>query len=227
MSDPSTHPLLAYAKPSNRVRIASKRRLNVHVTGSGTPPILLLNGLGGTNLSWFRVQRALSAETTVVSFDHAGLGFSDPGPLPRSSQTITEDLRTALRHLGIAPPYIVVGQSAGGLNAQYFAYAHPEEVAGLVFVDPSSAHQAKRLYEAGPRGRAMAREQQTRLREMGRLGKAGKLTEDHRYGDAPLWQDNPRHPPELNAAGNSLAGMAALELLSERIGWSVFSPLDR
>ncbi|MCE0864764.1 glutaminase, partial [Pseudomonas alloputida] len=28
--------------------------------------------------------------------------------------------------------------------------------------------------------------------------------------------------PELNAAGNSLAGMAALELLSSRIGWSVF-----
>jgi glutaminase len=33
--------------------------------------------------------------------------------------------------------------------------------------------------------------------------------------------------PELNVAGNSLAGMAALELLSERIGWSVFSPLNR
>ncbi len=31
--------------------------------------------------------------------------------------------------------------------------------------------------------------------------------------------------PELNAAGNSLAGMAALESLSERIGWSVFAPL--
>ncbi len=31
--------------------------------------------------------------------------------------------------------------------------------------------------------------------------------------------------PELNAAGNSLAGMAALELLSERIGGSVFSAL--
>lgn len=28
--------------------------------------------------------------------------------------------------------------------------------------------------------------------------------------------------PELNVAGNSLAGMAALELLSARIGWSVF-----
>ncbi|CAN7544542.1 glutaminase B [Pseudomonas sp. UYIF39] len=28
--------------------------------------------------------------------------------------------------------------------------------------------------------------------------------------------------PELNTAGNSLAGMAALELLSQRIGWSVF-----
>ncbi|MDX5371926.1 MAG: glutaminase B [Pseudomonadaceae bacterium] len=32
--------------------------------------------------------------------------------------------------------------------------------------------------------------------------------------------------PELNAAGNSLAGMAALEALSERIGWSVFAPLS-
>lgn len=31
--------------------------------------------------------------------------------------------------------------------------------------------------------------------------------------------------PELNASGNSLAGLAALELLSERIGWSVFAPL--
>ncbi|MBC9248741.1 glutaminase [Pseudomonas alcaligenes] len=31
--------------------------------------------------------------------------------------------------------------------------------------------------------------------------------------------------PELNAAGNSLAGLRALELLSERIGWSVFAPL--
>ena len=28
--------------------------------------------------------------------------------------------------------------------------------------------------------------------------------------------------PELNAAGNSLAGIAALEKLSERIGWSIF-----
>jgi glutaminase len=28
--------------------------------------------------------------------------------------------------------------------------------------------------------------------------------------------------PELNGAGNSLVGMAALELLSQRIGWSVF-----
>ena len=28
--------------------------------------------------------------------------------------------------------------------------------------------------------------------------------------------------PELNSAGNSLVGMAALELLSQRIGWSVF-----
>ncbi|EAA3799301.1 glutaminase [Salmonella enterica subsp. enterica] len=31
--------------------------------------------------------------------------------------------------------------------------------------------------------------------------------------------------PELNAAGNSLAGMATLEALSARIGWSVFAPL--
>jgi len=28
--------------------------------------------------------------------------------------------------------------------------------------------------------------------------------------------------PELNAAGNSLIGMAALEALSQRIGWSIF-----
>jgi pimeloyl-ACP methyl ester carboxylesterase len=194
---PETLTIHAYAGPQTRVRVASRRRLNVLVTGQGAPPILLLNGLGGTNLGWYRVQKTLSAQTTVVSVDHAGLGFSDPGPLPRSSKAIVEDLRKALQTLKIAPPYIVVGQSAGGLNAQYFAYAHPEEVAGLLFVDPSSAFQGERLF---PGGKAYVRGQQKQLRELARLGKAGQLTPDHKLYGQSLWEPNPRLPDAVNDA---------------------------
>lgn len=198
MTDPLT--IFAYAKPQTRVRIGSKRRLNLLVTGQGSPPILLLNGMGGTNLGWYRVQKTLSEETTVVSVDHAGMGFSDPGPRPRSSKAIVDDLRSALQRVGIAPPYIVVGQSAGGLNAQYFAYAYSDEVAGLVFVDPSSAHQGDRLYQDPKARDATFREDQRRLRDMARRGKSGELKPDHRHQGAPVWEANPRLPDEVNAA---------------------------
>src|SRR4051812_22535349 len=117
---PPDERLLAYARPHTRVKVASRRRINLHVTGEGSPTVLLLNGLGGTSLSWARVQRRIEPLTRVVAYDHAGLGHSDPGPLPRTSQAIVADLRAALKAAGIGPPYIVVGQSASGLHGRLF-----------------------------------------------------------------------------------------------------------
>jgi pimeloyl-ACP methyl ester carboxylesterase len=81
------------------------------------------------------VQPEVAKWTRVCSYDRAGAGFSDPGPMPRTSVRIAEELRTALHHAGIGGPYILVGSAFGGDNVRTFADLYMREVAGLVLVD--------------------------------------------------------------------------------------------
>ena len=60
------------------------------------------------------------------------------------------DLRALLRNAGIPAPYVLVGNSLGGMNARLYAHRHPEEVAGLVLVDGSHQDQFTRIGEALP-----------------------------------------------------------------------------
>jgi pimeloyl-ACP methyl ester carboxylesterase len=76
--------------------------------------------------------------TRACTYDRAGTGFSDPGPMPRTSVHIAEELRTALHHAGIGGPYILVGSAFGGDNVRAFADLYMNEVAGLVLVDADS-----------------------------------------------------------------------------------------
>lgn len=137
-----------YATPQTRVKLGRRRRLNLLVAGEGAPTVIFAAGMNGTTLHWARVQRAIAARTRTVAFDKAGLGFSDPGPLPRTAAAVVADLRAALEAARIAPPYVLVGHSAGGPQMRLFAFLHPREVVGMVMVDSSSEHQDRRL--AGP-----------------------------------------------------------------------------
>jgi pimeloyl-ACP methyl ester carboxylesterase len=53
------------------------------------------------------------------------------------------ELHSALGKLGIKPPYVLAGQSFGGLLARTFATQYPKEVAGMVLVD--STHEDTQL----------------------------------------------------------------------------------
>jgi pimeloyl-ACP methyl ester carboxylesterase len=75
------------------------------------------------------------ALSTVVSYDRAGFGWSDPAPLPRTMEQRADELYALLRASQIPPPYVLVGLSYGGPLVRLFAARHAELVAGLVFVD--------------------------------------------------------------------------------------------
>ncbi len=66
------------------------------------------------------MQPEIAKWTRVYSYDRAGAGFSDPGPMC-TSVLIAEELRTALHHAGICVPYILVGSAFGGDNVRTFA----------------------------------------------------------------------------------------------------------
>ena len=89
-----------------------------------------------TVLSWSDLQRELSRSFRVVSYDRAGLGWSDLGPMPRTADRIVDELHAMLERAAIPPPYVLVGHSFGGLTMPLFAERYPEEVAGMVLVDP-------------------------------------------------------------------------------------------
>ena len=114
---------------------AQGTRLNLYCTGSGSPAVVFDSGWEDWAPVWTIVQPQVARWTRACSYDRAGAGFSDPGPLPRTSVRIADELHSALKHAGIAGPYILVGNAFGGDNVRTFAARHTADTAGLVLVE--------------------------------------------------------------------------------------------
>ncbi|HUA09853.1 MAG TPA: alpha/beta hydrolase [Candidatus Acidoferrales bacterium] len=134
---PPPYNLNLYLQPQRLVDIGG-RRLNIICTGTGSPTVILEAGLLADSTAWRLVQPAISRTTRVCSYDRAGLGFSDPTGPPRDAAAIVRDLHALLANAGVAPPYVLVGWSSGGLYTRLYQYRYPREVVGLVEVDPDS-----------------------------------------------------------------------------------------
>jgi pimeloyl-ACP methyl ester carboxylesterase len=65
------------------------------------------------------------------------MGYSDPAEEVRSPFAIVEDLHNLVHHAGLKTPLVVVGHSLGGFNMKLYAALYPQDVAGLVLVDPA------------------------------------------------------------------------------------------
>ena len=133
---------LAATPPPGRLVDIGGYRLHLWCTGDGAPAVILDTGLGGTSADWGFVQPDVARFTRVCSYDRAGMGYSDPGPSPRTARRIASELATLLVHGGIAGPVVLVGASIAGFEVRVFASDHPERAAGLVLVDASHEDQA-------------------------------------------------------------------------------------
>ena len=130
--------MAAIPPPGKLVDLAGFR-LHLHCTGAGSPSIVLDAALGAASLSWSLVQPELAKLSRVCSYDRAGFGWSDAGPMPRTAGRIAEELRTLLDRGGVPPPFLLVGHSFGGLVVEIFAQRFRREMAGMVLVDPAHA----------------------------------------------------------------------------------------
>jgi pimeloyl-ACP methyl ester carboxylesterase len=126
-------------------------RLHARMNGSGSPTVVLEAGLGTCALYWHAVHEDVARFTRVVSYDRAGLGWSEAGPKPRDSFTVWGELKALLKALldnaGCSGPYVLVGHSFGGIHARAFARRYPGDVAGIVLVDASPEGQRERWPE--------------------------------------------------------------------------------
>jgi pimeloyl-ACP methyl ester carboxylesterase len=141
---------LARHPPPGRLVDVGGHRLHLWCTGAGAPSVILESGLGGTSFGWGHVQPEIARFTCVCSYDRAGLGYSDPGPNPRTTRRMAAELSLLLDQAGIGEPVILVGASSGGLIARLFASERAERVAGLVLVDASHEDQEMEMPGIAP-----------------------------------------------------------------------------
>lgn len=125
----------ALPPPPGKLIDVAGRRLHLLCTGQGGPTIVLEAGASSFAIDWTLVQGQGAAANRVCSYDRADMGWSDPAPATGST---AGDLNTLLRAAGERPPFVMVGASRGGLLIRRYLLDHPDDVAGLIFVDPAS-----------------------------------------------------------------------------------------
>lgn len=110
----------------------------VEVVEAGTADVTVVfeSGLGDDWSPWELVADEVAERAQTFAYSRPGYGQSEPSAEPRDAAHIVEELRVLLTARGRMPPYVLVGHSFGGAYMELFAKAHPDEVEGVVLVDP-------------------------------------------------------------------------------------------
>jgi len=121
--------------------IVDGKRVEILIAGlehnqANKPVIVFENGRGSTFNSWGKVINEVSKESVVFAYNRPRIGNSEDDSIPPSMKHIVDNLRVMLKEKGLNPPYLLVGHSFGSCYIRSFASYYPEEIAGLIFVDP-------------------------------------------------------------------------------------------
>lgn len=138
-------------------KIARPTKLHADVIGkigASAPPVIFEAGIAATSLSWRLIQSEIAKTTQTLSYDRAGLGWSDASPHPPSLWQLVEELRAMLDRCSVPTPRVLVAHSFGGLIAVAYAVRYPQELAGMVLVDPIGAEEWS---DPAPHARSMLR----------------------------------------------------------------------
>jgi pimeloyl-ACP methyl ester carboxylesterase len=127
--------------PAGRLVDVGGHRLHINCIGSGSPTVVIEAGLGDWSISWGLVQSEAAKTTRVCTYDRAGMGWSEAGPLPRDAAEFAKELHTLLQNANIPGPYVMVGHSLGGLGVRVFVHEYATEIAGVVLIESMNPRQ--------------------------------------------------------------------------------------
>jgi pimeloyl-ACP methyl ester carboxylesterase len=103
---------------------------------SNNPVIVFENGMADTYDRWKAIIDEVSKTNAVFAYNRPRIGESEDDSLPPTTEHIVNNLRKMLTEKGLKPPYLLVSHSFGGAYIRSFASYYPNEIAGLIFIDP-------------------------------------------------------------------------------------------
>jgi pimeloyl-ACP methyl ester carboxylesterase len=185
------------------------RHLHVNMAGAGDRVVVFESGLAASSLTWCLVQPLVSQFATTLSYDRAGLGWSDPAPHHVTARDAAKDLGRLIYTMRITQPVIIVGHSFGGLIARICQQRYAGQVAGLVLVDPLVRAEWRDF--SGPEGERRKR----MLAHGARLSRRGAALANLGVVRLALrlLQRGSRHLPRLVARASAGRGMSVAERL--------------
>ena len=111
--------------------------LRLEDRGLGEPVLFLMAGGGAPIEFWGEWISMISALAPVVTYDRPGIGGSAFDGIDPTPQRVAEHAHELLNVLDVPPPYILVGWSWGGPLIRFYAGKYPEDIVGMVYLDPS------------------------------------------------------------------------------------------
>lgn len=119
--------------------------MHLHCIGEGSPTVVLDTIADGISSYWTYIQPEIAQTTRVCSYDRSGLGWSELGTGGGDGITAAHELRALLQSAGEEGPYLLAGHSYGANVVRLFWSLYPEEVAGMVLIDPGTLYEDPRL----------------------------------------------------------------------------------
>jgi len=116
-------------------------KVEISISGIGNnqkdkPVVVFENGMASGFSSWDSVANEISKTHVVFRHNRPRIGDSENDSLPPETLHIVNSLRKMLLAKELNPPYLLVSHSFGGAYIRSFASLYPDEIAGLIFVDP-------------------------------------------------------------------------------------------
>ena len=110
-------------------------------SGQGDAVVVFDAGFGTPHNVWSQIQSQMNTSVRTISYSRAGIGRSSAAKQPRSITQHVADLRALLAQLEIKQPIIYVTHSYSGLMASELAHNHPQQIRGLLMLDPATDAQ--------------------------------------------------------------------------------------
>lgn len=114
-----------------------QQKYRIKEFGTGEITVIFESGMSDSLEVWGSIPDSITKNARVFLYDRADIGKSDTSRLDRTIPNMVFELRSILKNQNINPPYILVGHSLGGLITRYFASTYPNEVKGLLLLDPA------------------------------------------------------------------------------------------